>query len=167
MLRDGDNANIWISIESHKDGCYENNQLTPAFNSLTAVYNNTQCCHRNTACIGKVSCIIILHGNWKRKFAEGSLRWKSPVTGARYFRRISSWNRTTFSDLSFQSLSLNGRSWFKQLVFVGKTETSKIVKNPVFFPGEHHFFHVRSNCWIFCSASWNVWNFLKPELKLF
>ena len=51
MLRGGgDNANIWISIESHKDGCYENNQLTPAFNSLTAVYNNTQCCHRNTAC---------------------------------------------------------------------------------------------------------------------
>ena len=49
MLRGGDNANIRISIESHKDGCYENNQLTPAFNSLTAVYNNTQCCHRNTA----------------------------------------------------------------------------------------------------------------------
>ena len=87
MLRGGgDNANIRISIESHKDGCYENNQLTPAFNSLTAVYNNTQCCHRNTACIGKVSRIIIFHGNWKRKFAEGSLRWKSPVTGARYFR---------------------------------------------------------------------------------
>ena len=64
MLRgDGDNANIRISIESHKDGCYENNQLTPAFNSLTAVYNNTQCCHRNTRCIGKVSCIIIFHGN--------------------------------------------------------------------------------------------------------
>ena len=50
MLRGGgDNTNMRISIESHKDGCYENNQLTPAFNSLTAVYNNTQCCHRNTA----------------------------------------------------------------------------------------------------------------------
>ena len=52
-------------------------QFTTIRNAVTAILHVEGKFH--------VSLSYMVH-NWKRKFAEGSLRWKSPVTGARYFR---------------------------------------------------------------------------------